>query len=318
MGRKQIAALALISLILLGCSALRMLEPAAPALTPEPRGGSDAGPGPEAQPGGGPAQESAATPSAIPTTPPSARDAALGRAVAAVSANGDWLPYYEAINGVPMALVPAGCFTMGSEIGADDEMPPHEVCFERPFWIDLTEVTNQQFEAYGGVAASDASWQDFEQPRDSVDWFEAAAFCALRGARLPSEAEWEYAAAGPDSLIYPWGDNLRLEDVVWDAQGARIAGSEPAGDSWVGASDLAGNLWEWVNDWYGDRSYEGLTQPLINPLGPEVGTHRVRRGGSFRGITASADELRAANRDRDFPGIKGDSVGFRCAADFSE
>jgi formylglycine-generating enzyme required for sulfatase activity len=105
-----------------------------------------------------------------------------------------------------MALVPAGCFPMGSNDGDFDEQPVHQICFDTPFWIDVTEVTNGQFAALSGQAERSSNWTDADRPRETVTWVEADAFCRLRGARLPTEAEWEYAAREPDGLVYPWGN----------------------------------------------------------------------------------------------------------------
>ena len=132
-----------------------------------------------------------------------------------------------------MVLVPVGCFMMGSSDGKADEAPVHEVCFDAPFWIDVYEVTNAQFGTSGQFDGDD-------RPREMMNWQRALAYCQSRGARLPTEAEWEYAARGPDSLIYPWGNAFIADNVVyflnsenrtWDV------GSRPQGVSWVGAYD---------------------------------------------------------------------------------
>ena len=187
-----------------------------------------------------------------------------------VTANDQWNPVFREFSGIPMALVPAGCYTMGSspeqiehylamkDLPAfyQDEQPAHLQCFQEPFWIDVYEVTNGFYGSYG-------VWQGNNQPRESVTWFEANAYCKTRGSHLPSEVEWEYAARGPDNLIYPWGntfDGNRLNycDVNCPNPGADTShndgyaisapvGSFPSGASWVGAEDMAGNVWEWVS-----------------------------------------------------------------------
>ena len=124
-----------------------------------------------------------------------------------VSRNAEWTPHIQDFDGVEMVLVPAGCFMMGSEEGEDDEKPVHEVCFREPFWIDRFEVSNAQFEQFNGQAARSSNWTDGNLPRETITWFEARDFCELRGGRLLTEAEWEYAARGPDGLTYPWGNN---------------------------------------------------------------------------------------------------------------
>ncbi len=232
--------------------------------------------------------------------------------VEAVTQNADWLPQrrIEEINGVPMALVPPGCLPMGSENGEGDELPVHRVCFERPFWIDVYEVTNARFEAFGGVAEHPPAQRGPNQPRDRVTWEEAAAFCALRGARLPTEAEWEYAARGPDGLTYPWGNQFDGALVVWNAAQSSDVGSRPEGASWVGAMDMAGNLREWVSTIYRPYPYD----PADGREQFDSTEPRGLRGGSWYDV--NYDLLRATDRYRDFPVVENNVIGFRCAADY--
>jgi formylglycine-generating enzyme required for sulfatase activity len=249
--------------------------------------------------------------------------AARALAEAGVTANAAWTPYTEEINGVEMALVPAGCFMMGSE-EYSDEQPIHEVCFEEPFWIDVYEVTNEAFGSVGCAEYSSAP----DQPRNCVNWTDALAHCEARGARLPTEAEWEYAARGPDGFVYPWGntfdcargnfdDETQYDDyVIEGGEGCdgyvatAPVGSFPGGASWVGAYDLSGNVWEWVNDWYG--GYPSGQQ--VNPQGPGSGESRVVRGGSW--LVILTDILRAASRDWGYPSVEFNYFGFRCALSY--
>jgi tRNA A-37 threonylcarbamoyl transferase component Bud32 len=223
-----------------------------------------------------------------------------------VASNAEWTPHIEEFDGVPMALVPAGCFRMGSEDGGSDEQPVHEVCFNDPFWIDVYEVTN---EAFGSVGCEEYS-SDPDQPRNCVNWTDALAHCEARGARLPTEAEWEYAARGPDGLEYPWGNEFNGDYLVWSTSQTAEVGSKPDGASWVGALDMSGNLREWVNDWYG--TYPSGQQ--VNPSGPESGEYRVLRGGSWDLNDTSL--LRGANRLKNYPSFEVIFNGFRCALSY--
>lgn len=215
----------------------------------------------------------------------------------------------ETFDGVDMVLVPVGCFNMGSDDGDENERPMHKQCIEQAFYIDRYEVTNEQFAHFGGIAETPNYWNDPKRPREQVTWTEATAFCLLRGARLPTEAEWEYAARGPDSLIYPWGNTFVADNVVYagniEFETANV-GSKPGGASWVGALDMSGNVWEWVSSRY-------LPYPYVATDGREDSTidnTRLVRGGSW----ADSDTGVAASRrysllDTDLSG----NIGFRCA-----
>ena len=178
-------------------------------------------------------------------------------------------PVVQTINGVEMVV--RRCFTMGNE-GRRDEQPEHQICFDKAYWIDRYEVTNSQY-------GSDGVFPGELRPRDNLTWFEARDFCASRGARLPTEAEWEYAARGPDSLIYPWGDLFVPDNLIYDANfefQLHDVGSKPEGVSWVGAYDLAGNATEWVSSLYRPYPYDpgDGREDLANAT-----DRRVMRGG---------------------------------------
>ncbi len=224
------------------------------------------------------------------------------------------------IDRMAMVYVPAGTFVMGSAEGREAEMPVHDVTVDA-VWMDRTEVSNAQYQACvvaGRCAASAfAEDPDYGAPDLSVvgvTWFQAYDYCAWVGARLPTEAEWEYAARGPEGTIYPWGNDLRDgaancdESVCQDGyEVAAPVGSFPEGASWVGALDMAGNVWEWVADW-------GEVYPstqVTNPAGPDTGQVRVMRGGDWDN---DEDYMRSTFREVDEPTQAYYTLGFRCAS----
>jgi formylglycine-generating enzyme required for sulfatase activity len=231
-------------------------------------------------------------------------------AIPSMTSNQQWKSITKSINGVEMVLVPPGCFMMGSADGASDEKPVKQQCFDKPFWLDKTEVTNAQFEQFKGQAAGASRWTDPQRPRETITWFEARDFCAQRGARLPTEREWEYAARGPDNLKYPWGNDFVADHVVYDQNSNRQTanvGSRPTGASWVGALDMSGNVWEWVSTIYKPYPYDADDGRDSNTY---TNSARGLRGGSWNG---SDLDLRAANRFGDDPSIQINLNGFRCA-----
>lgn len=261
-----------------------------------------------------------------------------------VSANAVWSPVTRDFDGVEMVLVPAGRFRMGSTEAEIDEAyevcrsaswvcetsygrqwyaseaPRHEIVVDEPFWIDRYEVTNGQFDGLGGVAAEPSHWVDDDRPRETVNWFEAADFCESREARLPTEAEWEYAARGPDGLTYPWGRGFVEGNVVYEATasaGTAPVGSRPGGVSWVGALDMSGNVEEWVNSFY-------FAYPYDSEDGREaafrINASRSKRGGSWTnwgtGI-GNTSFLRAAYRSGQDAQWGNYALGFRCVRSMS-
>jgi formylglycine-generating enzyme required for sulfatase activity len=242
-----------------------------------------------------------------------------------------------------LGCVPEGEFRMGSnsnEASRKDEMPEHTVYLDA-FWIDLTEVTNAMFAKFlnsmGNQMEGEVSWYS---PRDSfsriwqnqgvwtvlsrygdhpvgmVSWYGAQAYCAWAGRRLPSEAQWEKAARSADKRTYPWGENVpcmsgRNTEFTNCDDLTDPVGSYPDGASPYGALDMAGNVWEWVNDWYGARYYYA-NLGAENPAGPLSGDTRVQRGGSSWSVFRT-DEIRSANRSSSDPTSRGFTRGFRCA-----
>ena len=221
-------------------------------------------------------------------------------------------------DGMVMVYVPEGSFLMGSADGDldayDSEFPQHQVTLDA-FWLDQTEVTNGQYErcvADGECRANVDYGSDFSgenQPVVGVSWDDAADYCAWAGGQLPTEAQWEYAARGPESLTYPWGDSapdLTLLNYDWNVGRTTDVGSYPAGASWVGVLDMAGNVYEWVADWYDADYYD--SSPVANPAGPTSGETKVLRGGSWR---ADARSVRGAYRLVISASVQ-NYIGFRC------
>lgn len=225
--------------------------------------------------------------------------------------------------------VPAGPFVMGSERGAADERPVHAVEVAR-FRLDRHEVTNARYRACvergpctrPALSTSHQRARYFDDPAFGdhpvifVSWAQADRFCRFAGGRLPTEAEWEKSARGaaPDRREFPWGDEppdcLRanmggVDGCVGDTD--RV-GQRPAGASPFGALDMAGNVWEWVADWYA-AGYYGAS-PARDPRGPGSGTLKVMRGGCWE---SGASSLRVSCRRAELPAAWADNVGFRCA-----
>jgi len=226
-------------------------------------------------------------------------------------------------DGAPMVLVPAGEFTMGSEQGDDDEQPVHRVYLDS-FYLDTFEVTNGRFAKFVAAIQSEPPWGfadqetpvvHAERPVRWVNWLEATGYCLWAGKRLPTEAEWEKAARGTDGRTYPWGNDppTAAHAVFGLTEGAETvspSGNRDPGRSPYGVHDLAGNLYEWVIDWYDDAFY--TTIPASNPRGPSEGTAKVQRGGSY---INSPYRLRSAFRTKGDPTEHDPHVGFRCAQD---
>ena len=229
---------------------------------------------------------------------------------ARVAHNADWQPVVRTLGGVDMVEVPAGCFMMGNDSG-DNERPSHEQCFDQPFWLDKTEVTNAQFARLDGLASTLSRWTADDHPRERITWIEATAFCQQRSARLPTEAEWEYAARGPDSLIYPWGNAFDPDRVVYAVNSSGESagvGSRPGGASWVGALDLSGNVYEWTSSLFRPYPYnarDGRESPY------DTVHTRVARGGSW--LIGSKSALTSSLRSGGDPSSFRDDFGFRCA-----
>ncbi len=262
------------------------------------------------------------TPSATLTHTPSPTATTLPTQtpVPVVIHNADWKPVEKDINGVTMVHVPIGCFDMGNDPEAYDGSAlgvgnGGHICFDKPFWIDKTEVTNAQFVQFKGQAAQPSHWTDPNRPRETITWMEARDFCELRSGRLPTEAEWEYAARGPDDLIYPWGNDFNADYVIYSGNSnnqTASVGSKPSGASWVGAFDISGNVLEWVSTLYIKYPYPtpGSVEESDKWLVSNDTTNaRTWRGGSWHFDSA---DLRAADRFGSNPFSSDFNLGFRC------
>ena len=223
-------------------------------------------------------------------------------------------------DGLTYVWVPAGAFMMGCSPGDNDcypdEKPSHQVTLNKAFWIGQTEVTvgaYKRFSATTAVAmppvpASNSGWTDDRQPILNETWEEASRYCAWAGGRLPTEAEWEYAARG-DSTEARYGD---LDAIAWYAKNSGAAthpvAQKPANG--FGLFDVIGNVSEWVNDWYDANYYQ--QSPAQDPQGPASGSERVLRGGSSLDV---AKDQRVSLRFFNDPNGRVFTHGFRCACD---
>ncbi|NOU23379.1 MAG: formylglycine-generating enzyme family protein [Methyloglobulus sp.] len=221
--------------------------------------------------------------------------------------------------GIKFILIEPGCFQMGNDKTPTDntigEMPSHRVCIEKPFYLGETEVMQKQWENVMGSNPSKVKAED--RPVDRVSWNDAQDFIQKLNAkdggkhfRLPTEAEWEYAArAGSDSDYSYGNDSKSLAQYAWfgnlgyKGSSHEVAQKQP--NDW-GLYDMHGNVWEWVQDWYGPTYYSN--SPANNPLGPESGKYRVYRGGSWVG---KATNLRSAVRFSALPVTRTHDLGFR-------
>ncbi len=225
--------------------------------------------------------------------------------------------------------VPKGRFLMGSNTGPRDERPAHVVSVSS-LEIDRYEVTNERYAACvrdgscrAPALASSHRRQDYysnpdfaDYPVVFVDWNQAQRFCQYAGGRLPTEAEWEKAARGNDmkARTYPWGEDVPSCNLAnLGGAGSCVGdtdrvGRRPAGQSPYGAMDMAGNVWEWVSDWYDSDYYK--SSPPVDPQGPARGRLKVMRGGCWN---SGADSLRVTCRKAELPSTWAYNVGFRCA-----
>ena len=235
-----------------------------------------------------------------------------------------------------MCLIPAGHFTMGSDADLPNEAPAHKIYLDA-YYIGKTEVTNAEYYQFwvenGGVGSEHTpisydgkfgTWPRIAKTRPNhpvigVSWHSAVAYAMWRGMRLPTEAEWEKAARGTNARRWPWGNTFtqRIKGTIVHANTWRQSdahpqpvGSYPTGASPYGTHDMAGNVWEWVADWYSETYYR--QSPDRNPNGPGVGSRRVVRGGSWLNKEKLA---RCSTRIGQYPAIGTSFIGFRLAKD---
>jgi formylglycine-generating enzyme required for sulfatase activity len=252
-------------------------------------------------------------------------------------------PIIDESTGASMVFIPGGIFQMGGNDEADDDdmQPLHRVSLD-PYFIDLTEVTNGQYATcvdagvctppqspnatYHPTYYGDENYTDY--PVIFVNWNQAQQFCDWRGGRLPTEAEWEFAAgyriAAAEKTTFPWGNVMPeavanfcdancsrdVRDPNYDDQFADTAPvtAFEAGRSPFGLYNMSGNVMEWVFDWYDPDYYAESTE--INPSGPLQGTARVLRGGSWYNTLES---LEVSRRGSYVPEVARATLGFRCA-----
>jgi formylglycine-generating enzyme required for sulfatase activity len=220
-------------------------------------------------------------------------------------------------DGLNYVWIPAGSFAMGCSPGDDDcvndERPLHQVTLTKGFWIGQTAATVAAYRRFAKStgahmpAAPDfnAAWKNPDMPIVNVSWDDATAYCGWAGARLPTEAEWEYAArAGSSKARYG-----ALDEIAWDLNNSdkrtHEVGQKRANG--FGLFDMLGNVWQWVNDWFEPNYYQN--SPGQDPTGPASGHFRGLRGGS---CFFAPKFIRASTRHKGPPSLSHTGIGFRC------
>jgi formylglycine-generating enzyme required for sulfatase activity len=236
-----------------------------------------------------------------------------------------------------MVMIAEGEYVRGSNIGARDEKPKHKVQV-KSFAIDIHPVTNEQFIRFLQVMGGekDANNNDIillkesrinriggklsietgyaKHPVVGISWYGAVAYAKWTGKRLPTEVEWEIAAtSGKESNIYPCGVDIERGKANFFSSDTTPVMSYPPNE--IGLYDIAGNVYEWCEDWYAYNYYETSLHEPINPIGPHQGVYRVLRGGCWKSLS---EDLRCSHRHRNNPGTMNRTCGFRLAADVAE
>ena len=255
-------------------------------------------------------------------------------------------------DGLKYVWIPPGSFMMGCSPGDtecfDDEKPSHQVRISKGFWLGQTPVTVAAYKRFGNATGRgmppepdffgqklNPGWGHEQMPIVDVTWAEAQAYCAWAGGRLPTEAQWEYAARGGsgearygplDEVAWYADDSGRqhLDSArIWrEEQGTYAARLMQNGNTMhdvgqkrangFGLFDVLGNVWEWANDWYDEKYYQN--SPAVDPQGPSEGTLRVLRGGSWNLVPGF---VRVSFFGRLNPGYRLFSLGFRCVGELS-
>lgn len=248
-----------------------------------------------------------------------------------------------------MVFVEGGTFKMGSDTGDPDERPVHEVTVGN-FYMDIHEVTVEEFKKFIDATGyrTDAdkkgmgyfwdgskfvekrgvNWkydenaslrkpEDYNQPVIFVSWNDATAYAKWAGKRLPTEAEWEYAArGGKNSKGYMYSGSDNPDEIGWYKENSAgrshaVATTKKANE--LGLYDMSGNVWEWVADNYASDYYS--VSPKGNPKGPAIGERKVYKGGSWY---IDLEDLRVSDRDAEAPVNSSINIGFRCAKDIAK
>ena len=266
-----------------------------------------------------------------PTLPP---PQSTGTLVATQVTQTGFIPQVGVVNfspkdGVELIYIPAGKFIMGEKVGVNLNNYPQREVYLNEYWIYKTPVTNEQYKKCVKEGVCSPPWHINSPSREwyyntaefsgypviYVDWDQARTYCRWAGLRLPTEAQWEKAARGTDGRDYPWGNEIPdVAKVFASVNGSDTVrvGNFNLGKSQYGVSDMGGNVWEWVTDWY-DENYYSIS-PLVNPTGPESGSGRVLRGGP---LNKDEGYNKTTIRKGDEPSAIDSSYGFRCAIEDS-
>jgi|SRR6185295_8376426 len=220
--------------------------------------------------------------------------------------------------------IPQGYFTLGTTAGGYDEQPQRRI-FLDAYAIDRFEVTNHQYQEFvtatghrkpgppSRYAKNMARMRGINQPIVYISWEDADTYCRWKGKRLPTEAEWEKAMRGVDGRLWPWGNSHNDLASNWSHPKDGFDVTAPVGSfhldvSPFGVQDGAGNVMEWVADWYGEHTYREAAER--NPKGPDQGVYRVLRGGVY---TTTGTDMRITSRSKMVPDFRDETIGFRCA-----